>query len=641
MKVRDDGLVWLPREELSAPLIEHFRERLVVVPRKLGDFDDEDVDPQPLNLYRETPTEFGVPRAWWFRNASGAYEYEWEMSAGSPVEYESLIRHDGPFAEQGEAVSKLEAMFGETTTGFPSDIERGTQLGGILQGKTGFGKTNTALALFAKMKVTAMVIVHKEFLLKQWMNRIKKFLPGAKVGIVRENRCEFEGMDIVLGMAQSLALDDGTGARYPKELYSWPGILSVDEVHRTGAPTWAPLPSRFSSMWRLGLTATPRRKDGCDRVFWDHIGEVVFEAQTEMPRPSLRMFNIRLGNLPSEITDRDTRSPVVINMLTRSKARTELIVDEIAHSLRSPVGRKVMVLSHRLEHLARLRAGLVERPEAKGVTTDFYVGEWFTGEVVPPLRKGAWTMDDEGREKAVRAIYSSLSRRKGSHGAIEQRDLVEESYGPFADGELVHRGPVLNGRGKPKTEKVRTVWMDIHDFDNFVARDHDYGFQESEVANDPEEDRKVKVVIDDLLESHLFAIAREWKVKQSKTVKKKPRTEEELTEAERARVIFATYQMCSEGVDIPAVDTINFATPSSDVEQAIGRGRRFCVPKRHGGMMNPEDCAHLCSWRAEVCEGKGELVVSDICDKGVPVAEGREYWRRLYYGRERFRVSGG
>ena len=973
MKVRVDGLVWLPRRDLKPELIDYFREKLVVVPKKLGDF-DEDVDPKPILLYQETPTEFGVPRAWWFKNAKGdEYEYDWQFSEGEPTRLLSKIRHDGPYAEQGEAVEFLEARYGEAKTGFPSPQERGLQLGGILQGKTGFGKclglgtpvllfdgrvvavedvqdgdllmgpdsrprrvlstnrgrgplfrvnpvkgeswvcndvhiltlvhtttgevidipldeylkknktfrnrhklfqpsggmefepsgedltvtpyflgvwigdgtknlhavqvtkldveveracgdeakkwgcslrvdepenrckgyrivnqspkpnplldelrrlfadgiriprhylvasradrlellaglldtdgslhsqdhrcfefstryegvardmehlcrglglrvvstvriikgrpyqrlsivgethliptriprkqakvrrqkknplrtgfsveaigegeyagftldgdgrfllgnftvthnTNTALALFERLQTTALVIVHKEFLLKQWVNRIKKFMPGTKVGIVREDKCEFKGMDIVIAMAQSLALDDGTGARYPKELYSWPGIVALDEVHRSGAPTWAPLPMRFTSMFRLGLTATPRRKDGCDRVFWDHIGDVVFEAKTEMPEPSIRMFYIKLGNLLPQLQDRDTKSPIVINILTYSRDRTDIIVDEIAHALKSPAQRKIMVLSHRLEHLARLRARLVERPEAQGVTTDFYVGEWFTGDTIPALKKGQWKMDDEGREKAIRTIYSSLSRRKEFRGAIEKREVTEPFIGPLLEGEekrpLV---PVLNEKGNPVREKIRTVWMDASDFNNFVDKNDDYLFEESYVTNDPEEELKTKVIIDDLQDVHLFSIARDWNIKQKKTVKKKPRTDEELFEAERARVMFCTYQMCAEGIDIPAVDTMTFATPSSDVEQAIGRGRRFCIPVRHGGLMEPEDCEHFCPWRHETCEGKAQLVVSDICDKGVPIAEGREYWRRQYYRREGFKVSG-
>jgi superfamily II DNA or RNA helicase len=39
-------------------------------------------------------------------------------------------------------------------------------------------------------------------------------------------------------------------------------------------------------------------------------------------------------------------------------------------------------------------------------------------------------------------------------------------------------------------------------------------------------------------------------------------------------VIFATSQYVSEGLDIPAIDTLVLATPMYDVEQAVGRIQR-------------------------------------------------------------------
>jgi superfamily II DNA or RNA helicase len=48
----------------------------------------------------------------------------------------------------------------------------------------------------------------------------------------------------------------------------------------------------------------------------------------------------------------------------------------------------------------------------------------------------------------------------------------------------------------------------------------------------------------------------------------------ELDKSELADVVWGTYQMSSEGLDIPSLDTAFFATPMSDVEQAAGRVMR-------------------------------------------------------------------
>ena len=48
-------------------------------------------------------------------------------------------------------------------------------------------------------------------------------------------------------------------------------------------------------------------------------------------------------------------------------------------------------------------------------------------------------------------------------------------------------------------------------------------------------------------------------------------TEKKLKESEKAEIIFSTYQMSSEGLDIPTLNTIILATSRKNVEQSVGR----------------------------------------------------------------------
>ena len=52
--------------------------------------------------------------------------------------------------------------------------------GGLLEVPCGFGKTIMALRIISHLKKKTIVIVHKEFLLRQWVDRIKEFLPNAR-----------------------------------------------------------------------------------------------------------------------------------------------------------------------------------------------------------------------------------------------------------------------------------------------------------------------------------------------------------------------------------------------------------------------------------------------------------------------------
>jgi superfamily II DNA or RNA helicase len=96
--------------------------------------------------------------------------------------------------------------------------------GGLVSLDTGLGKTVVALKLVSIMKTKTLVLVHAEFLLDQWVERIKTFLPDARIGIIQQDRCEYQDCDIVVGMIQSIVKRE-----YPKECFRSFGMLQIDE----------------------------------------------------------------------------------------------------------------------------------------------------------------------------------------------------------------------------------------------------------------------------------------------------------------------------------------------------------------------------------------------------------------------------
>ena len=596
MRPRVSGMVWLPKDEMEPRLVEYFRKKLTITPRKAKGYDD--TRPEPVRCYRETPFEFGVPRSFWFQTVTQPYEYDWDVSFGeqwteSP---ECLLTHEGPYVEQGEVIDLFQGRYEDIEDEEVGDRRSGMLMGGILQADTGWGKTDCVLGLVNRFQRTTLVVVHKEFLQAQWVNRAKKWFPDIEIGIVREKQCDFEGKHLVVAMAQSLALDDGS--RYPQELYEWPGVVITDEIHRIGAPTWSPIPPKFSAAFRLGITATPRRMDGADKVFWWHIGEIVYKARTETPKPNVRMIKVRANSLPPVVKREVIKAPIVINILVKLRKRNQTAVSEMVKALKAPAQRKLFVLSERLEHLKNLEADLRAawgQEAGEELTTGFYVGEWFTGEVRPKLAPRSWPMKNGGRERAIDTIYRSLARK----------------WSPVHD--LGTLKPVIS-TNKNTGEKCHHVLMEWGDYAAICG-----------IVTDPDEDNEiVHVTLEELEDSQLYDIAKVWGICQKKVEKKRRQTQAELDQAERARVVFATYQMCAEGVDIPAIDAEFLVSPISDVQQAIGRIRRICLPQK-------EKCEHYCPWRAGKCEGKPQPIVCDIVDLGIPLASKREGYRRDYY----------
>ena len=96
--------------------------------------------------------------------------------------------------------------------------------GGLLDVDPGKGKTVMALNIVAQLGKCALVIVHKSFLLNQWIERIEQFLPGARVGKIQGQVIDIENKDIVIGMLQSLSMKE-----YPKDTFRNFGLAIYDE----------------------------------------------------------------------------------------------------------------------------------------------------------------------------------------------------------------------------------------------------------------------------------------------------------------------------------------------------------------------------------------------------------------------------
>ena len=156
-------------------------------------------------------------------------------------------------------------------------IEKAPDGGGLLEIPCGRGKTVMALKILAELGVKTLVIVHKGFLLNQWIERIEQFLPGARVGRIQGQVMDIEDKDIVIGMLQSLSMKD-----YPDTMFESFGLTIVDEVHHIAAEVFVRSLFKIVTKYMLGLSATMQRKDGLSKVFKMFLGEVIYKEKPNM-----------------------------------------------------------------------------------------------------------------------------------------------------------------------------------------------------------------------------------------------------------------------------------------------------------------------------------------------------------------------
>lgn len=152
----------------------------------------------------------------------------------------------------------------------------------IIQAATGIGKTYCAIYLAAVLGRTTLVVVTKDQLMSQWRDEIHRFtgLPLDKIGMIQQDVCKVDGCPIVVAMMHSLVKD-----KYPSHVFDYFGLVVFDEVHRLGADYFSNVAGKFSARYRLGLSATPIRKDGKFLLFFSHIGPVGVVADSAMLIP--------------------------------------------------------------------------------------------------------------------------------------------------------------------------------------------------------------------------------------------------------------------------------------------------------------------------------------------------------------------
>ena len=222
---------------------------------------------------------------------------------------------------------------------------------GVLSAPTAFGKTVTAAAMIASRGVNTLVLVHRTELLKQWQERLQAFLGVGKgvVGTIGGGKAKATGK-IDIAVMQSLSRQGEVNALV--ENY---GHVIVDECHHVGAVSFDAILKRARAKFVLGLTATPIRRDGQQPIIFMQCGPIRHTATTPADAPhDLEVVARTCGSridLPLEAGIQD-----VFRHLANDRARTEAIASEVREAF--GLGRKVLVLTERTEHLDAIEAAL-------------------------------------------------------------------------------------------------------------------------------------------------------------------------------------------------------------------------------------------------------------------------------------------
>lgn len=283
------------------------------------------------------------------------YAYE---NFGKPVAMKLLQGEDTqltwnyekyPLRENQQAV--IQTVRQKIPVPAPDDTpERKEGGGGILALPCGFGKTILGLYLSAAyFRKKTLIIVHKEFLLNQWRERIRDFLPDASIGLIQQNTFDVAGRDIVLGMLQTISMKD-----FPLDAFDSFGLTIIDESHRIPCQVFSQALFKINSLYMIALSATPNRKDGLTKVLKWFVGDILYQVKTGVKHDVLVEQYVLHSendayNGESESFRGTPNMARMINNITEYMHRTRFMIDLIRRQVAE--NRKILILSDRRNHL--------------------------------------------------------------------------------------------------------------------------------------------------------------------------------------------------------------------------------------------------------------------------------------------------
>ena len=423
--------------------------------------------------------------------------------------------------------------------------------GGILSLPCGFGKTILALYFISILKKKTIVIVHKEFLMNQWIERIKFALPDAKIGIVQGDKCEIENSDIVIGMLQTLSMKE-----FPPETFDDIGHVIIDECHRIPSRVFSKALMKINSNYMLGLSATPNRKDGLTKVLKFYIGDIIYSVKSNeknIVKVDRYLLNSEDENYNKELVNfrGQVQMPTMVNNIANCPKRTKLIMDKVIYEINLNETRQFLILSDRKQHLE----DMYKIAQQEGITSvGYYVGgmkkEKLKENESCRILLGTYPMANEGLDiPTLNGLVLSTPKSDIIQSVGRICRMKHENIQPLII-DMVDKFSIFENQSRKRFDVYKKKKYQIEDItynlDKNIATMHkNYFFHNSTLNNESDDDIDENNL--DILENDV--VDTEYKNIDSKTNKKLKKNslniDKEKTEKENIEDLFKSFSLFS------------------------------------------------------------------------------------------------
>ena len=240
---------------------------------------------------------------------------------------------------------------------------------GILHAATAFGKTVVSSAIIAQKKVNTLIILESSALIEQWKDALEKFLnideelPSyeTKTGRVRKRKSligTLQGVHdsmtgiIDIAMVGSLCKK----GEYHKLLNEY-GLVLIDECHHSASETIANILKELKAKYVYGVTATPKRGDGLEKINYMLIGPIRYSYTAKEKAKEQGIQHLVYPRFTRTVPPRGVITGKMhpneaYEIIHNNDLRDEQIVDDVKNCVSA--GRTPVVLSRYKDHSEKL-----------------------------------------------------------------------------------------------------------------------------------------------------------------------------------------------------------------------------------------------------------------------------------------------
>lgn len=353
----------LYKKNLNKNDLLKIKKDLIVKPYNYLSNNNSNNNDERFYVYLESENKIYVPRFWGIKNFG--YPKILKIGVGKSID----LKFNGELRDYQVNVmnSYLKSIKFETKE------EANCEGSALIELYAGGGKTIICLKIIEVLKKKTIIFVHKTFLKNQWIERIKQFLPNAKIGSIQGEVIDIEDKDIVIAMIQSVSMKS-----YPDNIFQDFGFSLIDECHHISSQTFSNCLKKCTTLYSLGVSATMTRKDGLTPVFKMYLGDICNKEKNKLQQDNVLIKAIDYVVIDDEEYNKEERDfrgnikhSTMLSKVSNFNYRSDFIINVIENELKINKEQQIILLGHQKNLLNYIFKAI----ESKNITSvGYYIG---------------------------------------------------------------------------------------------------------------------------------------------------------------------------------------------------------------------------------------------------------------------------